>query len=332
MRASSVSFVVLILVLGAACKTYDPLYCDGTQDCTDPDRPFCDLNGDYPASDGVARTCIPDPNASDAGDDDGGAPDASMESDAAGVFSYPEPRVYWAFDEADISGSTLQARTGAISGTFQGTALDANGVVGDAFVFGGGTDHVDFGTVLDDVFSGPDRKFTVSVWIRPASVAGNQRILIKCGVEPCQPPEENLQFEIQLKDGLPQLRLWTPGNDNARYVSATTPLVLDVWQHLLISYDGAIDLGPVDRVRIYVDGVPQPLTVAAQIGPFPFDIEPTDAHLALGKAIGAAGTICGPQELLGTLDELAVWSSLLSAEEAAQVHTRGSASQPLWPL
>lgn len=328
--------MVSVLVLGAGCKTYDPLYCDATQDCTDPDRPFCDLNGDYPASDGVARTCIPDPSATDGGDLDGGAPDASMEDDAtgmdAGVFSYPEPRVYWSFDEEDISGSTLEARIGALSGTFQGTVLDANGVVGGAFGFGGGSDHVDFGTVLDDVFAGPDRKFTISFWIRPESVTGNQRIFIKSGVEPCKPPEENLQFEVELKDGLPQLRFWTPGNQNARYVSGTTPLVLDVWQHLLISYDGAIDLGPVDRVRIYVDSVPQPLTVAGQIGPFPFDIEPTDAHLALGKAIGAGGTICGPQELLGTLDELAVWSSVLTADEAAQVHIRGSASQPLWPL
>ena len=54
-----------------ACTVVDPLYCDDEVECKDPDRPFCDLTGEYPASDGVARTCIPDPNA-DAGDDDGG--------------------------------------------------------------------------------------------------------------------------------------------------------------------------------------------------------------------------------------------------------------------
>ena len=54
-----------------ACTTYDPLYCDDQQSCKDPDRPFCDLAGAYPASDGVARTCIPSPF--DAGSDaDGG--------------------------------------------------------------------------------------------------------------------------------------------------------------------------------------------------------------------------------------------------------------------
>ena len=43
-------FAILALALPIACKVYDPLYCDESKPCTDPDRPFCDLNGDYPAS------------------------------------------------------------------------------------------------------------------------------------------------------------------------------------------------------------------------------------------------------------------------------------------
>ncbi|HKE13584.1 MAG TPA: DPP IV N-terminal domain-containing protein [Kofleriaceae bacterium] len=76
---------VLPLLL-CAC-TADPLYCDEDTRCTDPDRPFCDLNGDYPASEGVGRTCIPDPHAdAGAGDADaetgGGARDAGGDGDA----------------------------------------------------------------------------------------------------------------------------------------------------------------------------------------------------------------------------------------------------------
>jgi alpha-tubulin suppressor-like RCC1 family protein len=79
------------LPLVLSCKAYDPLYCDAEKRCTDPDRPFCDLNGDYPASDGVGHTCIPEPDVVDAdaapgagadgGTDDGGGtgPDASGE-------------------------------------------------------------------------------------------------------------------------------------------------------------------------------------------------------------------------------------------------------------
>jgi hypothetical protein len=75
---------VLAALLFLACKVYDPLYCDEDRECTDPDRPFCDLNGDYPASEGIGRTCIPDPTAGGDGGPDGpdgggpGGPDASF--------------------------------------------------------------------------------------------------------------------------------------------------------------------------------------------------------------------------------------------------------------
>jgi Tol biopolymer transport system component len=73
-------------ILLLACTVTDPLYCDEQDQCTDPGRPFCDLEGEYPASEGVGRTCIPDPDDSeDAGDsdqsDDGSQPDAGDNAD-----------------------------------------------------------------------------------------------------------------------------------------------------------------------------------------------------------------------------------------------------------
>jgi uncharacterized delta-60 repeat protein len=51
-----------VLATATACYRHDPLYCDVTADCADvPGRPFCDATGEHPASDGIARTCIPDP-------------------------------------------------------------------------------------------------------------------------------------------------------------------------------------------------------------------------------------------------------------------------------
>jgi uncharacterized delta-60 repeat protein len=49
-------------LLAPACKVYDPLYCDIDKPCEDPERPFCDLNGEYPASEGIKKTCIPAPD------------------------------------------------------------------------------------------------------------------------------------------------------------------------------------------------------------------------------------------------------------------------------
>ncbi len=336
MRRSSVRpiHLALALALAAGCTTYDPLYCDESNECTDPDRPFCDLAGEYPASNGVARTCIPDPDAMgplDAGNPDA-TPDGRTDGSDARAFSYPQPEVYWAFDEQDISGTMLVAREGALSGTLVGTTVEPSTVVGEALVLSGGADRVDFGDALDDVVAGPDRKFSISVWIKPTLVTGSQMILVKAGATSCKPPEDNREFALALTDGTPSFRYWTPANQNARYVGTTTPLVLDVWQHLLVTYDGETDLGPVERVRLYLDGVPQPLEVLADLGGFPYDIQATDAHLALGKVVGASGGTCGDEQLNAALDELAIWGSVLSPEHAADVHERGVLAQPLWPL
>jgi len=45
----------------AACLKNDPLYCDEETPCTDPDRPYCDLRGEFPASEGHGKTCIATP-------------------------------------------------------------------------------------------------------------------------------------------------------------------------------------------------------------------------------------------------------------------------------
>jgi alpha-tubulin suppressor-like RCC1 family protein len=66
---------LLALALIAACKVYDPLYCDEDRPCIDPDRPFCDLEGAYPASEGVGKTCIPDPSGEGADSDAGSSAD-----------------------------------------------------------------------------------------------------------------------------------------------------------------------------------------------------------------------------------------------------------------
>lgn len=47
---------------GAACGGDEAHSCDNDEyKCADPKRPYCDLDGTFPESDGVSRTCIPDP-------------------------------------------------------------------------------------------------------------------------------------------------------------------------------------------------------------------------------------------------------------------------------
>lgn len=79
MRVTAIA-ILSGLVL-TACATRDPLFCDENTPCEDPALPFCDLEAEYPASEGVRKTCIPDPfdtGNPDAGTTDGGVTDAPV--------------------------------------------------------------------------------------------------------------------------------------------------------------------------------------------------------------------------------------------------------------
>jgi hypothetical protein len=95
----------------AACKVYDPLYCEKNSDCTDPSRPFCDVNADYPDSEGVRKTCIPSPT--DAGS--GTVIDAGETADASQLDATPP--CAWAplSPLANVNDPNLGDYTGSLS-------------------------------------------------------------------------------------------------------------------------------------------------------------------------------------------------------------------------
>ncbi len=52
---------IAALLAVTACTVTDPLSCDQDNICSDPDRPFCDVDGVYEISNGIGFTCIPRP-------------------------------------------------------------------------------------------------------------------------------------------------------------------------------------------------------------------------------------------------------------------------------
>ncbi len=67
--------VVVATIAGGACSVKDTLYCETDQDCADnPGRPYCDVAGVWPQSEGIGKTCIGSPF-------DAGIPDAGIDAD-----------------------------------------------------------------------------------------------------------------------------------------------------------------------------------------------------------------------------------------------------------
>lgn len=65
--------VVLSVTLLVGCKHRRELYCESDADCAEWGLDFCDLEGEYPASEGIGRTCIDNPLDAGPSDVDGGA-------------------------------------------------------------------------------------------------------------------------------------------------------------------------------------------------------------------------------------------------------------------
>jgi uncharacterized delta-60 repeat protein len=58
----SLLLTIIASVAATGCYSTDPLFCDDASDCADvAGRPFCDVAGAYPDSDGIAHTCIGTP-------------------------------------------------------------------------------------------------------------------------------------------------------------------------------------------------------------------------------------------------------------------------------
>jgi len=255
--------------------------------------------------------------------------DAPVAPDAR-VYTYAEPTVYWAFDSDDVSGTVLASELGAISGTLQGAIVGGEAIVGEGLVLDGTDDSVSFGDVLDDLFAGADNTFSASLWVRPTTVSSLHALLTKTGASGCTPEEDQREIAIVLWHGQPTLIYNTPANANSKWVASTSPVAPDVWHHLVVTYDGAIDTGAIDRVRIYVDGVPQPLELVGDLGTFPFDVAPTTAYLSIGEFLGSTNNRCG-NLLGGAMDELALWHQVLTADEAAELTARGREGRAIWP-
>ncbi|MEO8551333.1 MAG: hypothetical protein ABI678_15225 [Kofleriaceae bacterium] len=53
--------VSVFVVIALACTQHNPAVCEGDGDCTDPARPFCDIDGQYPESSYSPNACSPTP-------------------------------------------------------------------------------------------------------------------------------------------------------------------------------------------------------------------------------------------------------------------------------
>ena len=225
------------------------------------------------------------------------------------------PPVHWSPTRHLVVGFALDGDTSqqgrkaegkkACNGTFQnGEAAFVPGRIAQAAKFDGKR-FIEAGNF--GAFGFYD-KFSAGAWIYPAGKQGGTVLSRMLDVE------EGKGYNLALEDGKIHLRLLVRWLDDAIRVETERTLAPDRWYHVLFTYDGSRF---ADGIKIYVNGKREKLRVVLDALNQNFK---TDEPLRIGSG-GGPGS-----RFHGTIDEVRLYDTVLSADEAEILATSTSIS------
>lgn len=188
------------------------------------------------------------------------------------------------------------------------------GIDSSAFSFNGQSNAIEFGNILDQVFSAtPIAKFSISGWalVRSNGSNDNSAIITKNagGGGPYQ---------------------WTVGYSYGKIVAAVfsdtlaqnyvgyqCPISLNQWFHFVLVFDGSQTL--LQRVQLYINGSSGSSYLWANVG----SLGTTTTHSQQTIAIGAShppNTLIWGDFLNGDVDDVRIYNRALSAAEVMNLY------------
>ena len=200
---------------------------------------------------------------------------------------------YWSFDGPDMANVTAYDRSGnANNGTLTNGPTRAVGRIGQALEFDGADDRVD---ISSPSFNGAE-PFTISVWIKPASLGEGSlgRIM-----------SFNNATTDDLRMGVGPLVNFSP-NGGAGGDCDSNNITLNVWVHVVFT------LSSTGVCTFYIDGVNQTFDSSGQtIG--------ASTSFSIGNLVGGVTrTFDGP------IDEFRFYNRILSPDEIKRLYKIGA--------
>jgi hypothetical protein len=201
----------------------------------------------------------------------------------------------YSFENSGVDASANRNDATATGGTY------GAGAIGSAFVAGSGA----YLTAPDS----PSLRITghaisIAAWVNPTqfSGSGNRRTILRKMSQ--SGGSGGYLFSLD-NNGYPQFGFQS-GVTYYEQTATTWALPLNQWTHLAVTYDGAM-------VRFYTNGMPAP--AIAQTG----DLTADSQSLAIGRLSSADAS----EEFVGKLDEVQLYSSLLSFSEVQSLFALG---------
>ena len=273
-----------------------------------------------------AQTHTPDSitKTTNAIDPSNSAPDQNIPSTRAHALVDANSVGYWQFEDGNSATSFKDQSASALTGSCAGgncPTFTPEGAAGGGFSFDGTNDNVTFGDSLDNVFAGPNKKFTLSAFIKQSFTDGNSRIIIGKRAD-ANFSENQREFHNAVDTGKVYFTYYgdLDGYFYRSIRADTTSILPNTWYQVTTVYDGS--QSPDNRVSIYINGVAQSLTVAYSSGT-PSSIPDGTAPLAVGAEVNSAGSVSA-DNFNGTIDEPHIYNRALSATEIQNLYNSTS--------
>ncbi|MEO1096934.1 MAG: PKD domain-containing protein [Bacteroidota bacterium] len=184
-----------------------------------------------------------------------------------------------------------------------------------ALEFDGMTSNVDLGDILDEIFTGEDKIFSISLWLKTNASSANNLIISKLGDSGCS--EDQRTFTIRIVNNRFNALFYQSLTSNSfRRWEGETTLEVDTWYHLVINYNGETDINNgADRLSVHIDSEPEPISLNGVEGSLGF-LQNGTAHLGLGNRLDSSGDNCGTNLTFnGSIDDVRIFNRILTSSE-----------------
>lgn len=209
--------------------------------------------------------------------------------------------LYYSLDDADISGTTVTDLSGTgNNGTINGADTGATGILNEALSFvSANSDWLD--TNYD-----PGTTYTISFWFESTNSLASQAL---SGIRNSSGTAGTREFNLNFNAGEDlTVQYYTNTNGNAGAITYA-PGSWTGWNHVVLTRTG-------NNIELWVNGTSRGTDSTAN------KYSPTE-NLVFGR-LGEQGI----QYLNNDLDEIGVWTRVLSTDEIAELYNSGNGYNP----
>jgi hypothetical protein len=192
-----------------------------------------------------------------------------------------------------------------------------------AYWFNGTTDYIRLGDILDSVFCAPVAKFTITGWAKTDAFPryqGGGDIIAKTAGGSKGPYQWSLN---QDPDGTVGWNVCSRSDAGAYVEKRSLPIPIGRWLFYALVFDGS--LPEVDRVQLYVDGVPGQLS--RHVGTLGTTTEATAQEITIGAGHLGGNPGAPDNQYNGTVDDVRIYHRVLSSTEMFSLFHEGG-----WPI